>query len=60
LDSDAYKGALDAFGGFLNKLNDMSTGGLVTLAGTWLTLGRRAISGTINGISDIAGSIFSP
>ena len=60
LDSDAYKGALDTFSGFLDKLNDMSTTGLVTLAGTWMTLGRKAVSGTINMVSSGMGRAFAP
>jgi hypothetical protein len=50
---------LDNFNGFLNKLNDMSVTGLATLAGTWMTFGRRAISGTVNAASDLTGRIFT-
>jgi hypothetical protein len=60
LTSDFYKDLLDNFGNFLNKLNEMSVGGLATLGATWLTVGRKAIGGAVNSysglISDIVGS----
>jgi hypothetical protein len=50
---------LDNFNSFLNKLNDMSVAGLATLAGTWMTFRRRAISGTANAASDLTGRFFT-
>jgi hypothetical protein len=38
----------------------MSATGLVTLAGTWMTLGRKAVSGTINMVSSGMGRMFAP
>ena len=59
LDSDAYKGALDLFSGFLEKLNNTSTTGLAALAGTWLTFGRKAIGGAINGWSGLGSGLVN-
>lgn len=53
LTSDFYKDTLDNFKGFLEKLNDMSAAGLIALAGTWLTVGRKAVGDTLNSYSDL-------
>ena len=58
LDSDTYKGALDAFSGFLDKLNNKSTTGLVALGATWLTVGRKAISGITDSWSKMTSGVL--
>lgn len=58
LTSDFYKDLLDNFSGFLNKLNNTSVGGLITLGTTWLTVGRSAISNAISGWSDLGSGLI--
>ena len=60
LTSDFYKDLLDNFSGFLSKLNDMSVSGLAVLGTTWLTAGRKAISGTLTMGSNLISSKFAP
>ena len=58
LDSDTYKGALDIFSGFLDKLNNKSATGLAALGATWLTVGRKAISGITDSWSKMTSGVL--
>jgi hypothetical protein len=58
LDSDTYKSALDIFSGFLDKLNNKSATGLAALGATWLTVGRKAISGITDSWSKMTSGVL--